>query len=407
MAAAADHARMLTGLLRASHTAAFEQLPALVRRYASAGGFDQARIYVVDLREDTLREITGEGLDAGRGGQELKVDGTLAGRVFQSTAVRSSPGGSGTRYWIPLLDGTERLGVLGLTVPGEPDAAARQAMEDLASVLGLMLVSQRAHSDSYARLTRLEPMSVSAEMQWTLMPPRTYSGHHVTIAAAMEPAYTTAGDAFDYALAGHVAHLAIFDAMGHDTAAGLTANLAMATCRNQRRQGSGLQQVRDGIEGTLIEQFSHDRYATAVLADLDLATGVLTWINCGHLPPILIREGRWITALDRPPTHPLGTDLALPAHVHHEQLQAGDRVIFYTDGITEARDRHGGQFGLDRFVDFIVRQQAAALPVPETLRRLVHAVLDHHDGHLNDDATVLLAEWHGPEKEPARPDALR
>ncbi|MFF8606280.1 PP2C family protein-serine/threonine phosphatase [Streptomyces sp. NPDC015346] len=394
MAAADDYARMLGGLLRASHAAAFEQLPALVRRHASPAGFHQARPFVVDLREDTLREVTGEGIDAGHGGQEMKVDGTLAGRVFQTMTVRSTPSGSGTLYWLPLLDGTERLGVLGLTLDGEPDAEAEQAMEDLASVVGLMLVSQRPHSDSYARLTRLEPLSVSAEMQWTLMPPRTYSGPKVTIAAAMEPAYATAGDAFDYALAGHVAHLAIFDAMGHDTAAGLTANLAMATCRNQRRQGFGLHQARDSIEGTLIEQFAHDRYATAVLADLDLDTGVLSWINCGHLPPILIREGRWITALDRPPTHPLGTELGLPAEVHREQLQTGDRLILYTDGITEARDRHGREFGLDRFVDFIVRQQAAALPVPETLRRLVHAVIDHHAGELNDDATVLLAEWH-------------
>ncbi|WP_225804509.1 PP2C family protein-serine/threonine phosphatase [Streptomyces sp. NK15101] len=395
MAAATEYARMLAGLLRASHMADFEQLPALVRRHASPAGFHQACIYVVDLREDTLREVTGEGVDARLGGRELKVDGTLAGRVFQTLRVRSSQGRTGGQYWLPLLDGTERLGVLGLTLREEPDDEAVQAMEDLASVVGLMLVSQRPRSDSYARLTRLEPMSVSAEMQWTLMPPRTYTGPRITIAAAMEPAYATAGDAFDYALAGHAAHLAIFDAMGHDTAAGLTANLAMATCRNERRQGADLSQARDSIESTLIEQFTHDRYTTAVLADLDLDTGVLSWINCGHLPPILIRAGRWITALDRRPSHPLGTELGLPAEVHREQLQAGDRLILYTDGITEARDRHGREFGLDHFVDFIVRQQAAELRVPETLRRLVRAVLEHHDGRLNDDATVLLAEWHG------------
>ncbi|MFI0990292.1 hypothetical protein [Streptomyces exfoliatus] len=134
-----------------------------------------------------------------------------------------SAGEGSTQYWIPLLDGTERLGVLGLTLHKEPDEEAVQAMDELASVVGLMLVSQRPHSDSYARLTRLEPTSVSAEMQWTLMPPRTYTGPKVTIAAAMEPAHATAGDAFDYAMPGHVARLAIFDAMGHDTAVGLTA----------------------------------------------------------------------------------------------------------------------------------------------------------------------------------------
>lgn len=394
--------RMLTALLRASHLATFEQLPALVAEHASRAGFTSARIYLADLREDMLREVTGEGLDAGLGGQELRVDGTLAGRTFQT--LQPSFGATGGRrlHWLPLLDGTERLGVLAVTTSGDPDAEARQAMGDLASLVGMMLVSSRSHSDSYARLTRLEPMSVSAEMQWTLMPPRTFASPRVTIAAAMEPAYATAGDAFDYALAADIAHLAVFDAMGHDTAAGLTANLAMATCRNQRRQGAGITRARDDIEKVLIEQFTLERYATAILADLDLNTGLLSWINCGHPPPILIRAGRWVTTLERPPSHPLGTALGLPAHVHREQLEPGDRLVLYTDGITEARNRTGSEFGLDRFVEFIVRHQADALPVPETLRRLVRAVLHHHDGRLGDDATVLLCEWHG--HQPAPPE---
>lgn len=81
-------------------------------------------------------------------------------------------------------------------------------------------------------------MSVSAEMQLTLMPPPDVREKRVPIAATMEPAYATAGDAFDYALAGHTAHLAVFDAMGHDASAGLTANLAMATCRNQHAKAT-------------------------------------------------------------------------------------------------------------------------------------------------------------------------
>ncbi|MFF8262596.1 PP2C family protein-serine/threonine phosphatase [Streptomyces virginiae] len=393
---------MLTNLLAASHLATLERLPSLVQHHAALAGLNRARIYVADLREETLREMTGQGLDAAQGGDELQIEGTVAGRVFQSLQILPGSGGDdgGRKYWLPLLDGTERLGVLSVSLTEEPDDESRTAMTAVASLVGLMLVSKRTHSDSYARLTRLQPMSVSAEMQWTLMPPRTFAGPRVTVAAAMEPAYSTAGDAFDYALAGDIVHLAVFDAMGHDTAAGLTANLAMATCRNQRRQGASLTEARDAIESMLLAQFSLDRYATAVLADLDLRSGLLSWINCGHPPPILIRAGRWITALDRPPTHPLGTDLGLPAEIHREQLEPGDRIVLYTDGIIEARDRSGREFGLDRFLQFVIRHQADGFPVPETLRRLVRAVLDHHDGQLGDDATVLLCEWHGHELPP-------
>ncbi|WP_255305897.1 PP2C family protein-serine/threonine phosphatase [Streptomyces sp. Wb2n-11] len=391
-----DSARMLTALLRASHLVTFEQLPALVDRHAAEAGLHRARIFVADLREEVLREVTGEGIDAGLGGQEMRIDATLPGRVFQVMQGLSTSVGGRPQHWLPILDGTERLGVLRVETDAEPDGAGHDSMRDLASLLGLLLVSKRHHSDSYARLTRVSPLSVSAEMQWTLMPPRTFANARVTLAGAMEPAYATAGDAFDYALAGDTAHLAVFDAMGHDTAAGLLANLAMATCRSKRRQGVGLAEAALAIETMLVEQFTLNRYATGILADLDLGTGLLTWINCGHHPPVLVRGGRWTTALDCAPSHPLGTDLGLPVVPCREQLEPGDRLLLYTDGITDARDAHGHEFGRERFVDFIIRRQADGLPVPETLRRLVRAVLDHHDGRLTDDATVLLCEWHGP-----------
>ncbi|MFE6281123.1 PP2C family protein-serine/threonine phosphatase [Streptomyces sp. NPDC057877] len=394
MAAYEDPARVLTALTRASHLSTFEDLPTLVASHATRAGLGRVAIFLADLQQDVLRELTGHGPDAGHGGEELRIDATLAGRAFQRGLGGAVSDGRG-RHWVPVLDGTERLGVLRVdAVPtGGADGKAR---EDLASLLGLLLVSKRAYSDSYARLSRTRPMSPSAEMQWTLMPPQVFSNGRVTIAAVMEPAYETAGDAFDYALAGQTARLALFDAMGHDTAAGLTANLAVATCRSHRRRGASLAETGAAIEAALMEQFHRDRYATGVIADLDLGTGQLSWVNYGHPPPVLIRGGRWTTILKCPPTHPLGTDLGLTHTVCREQLEPGDRLLFHTDGITEARDAKGRLFGLDRFVDFLVRHHADEVSLPETLRRLVHSVLDYHDGVLDDDATVLCCAWHGP-----------
>ncbi|MGK5555702.1 PP2C family protein-serine/threonine phosphatase, partial [Actinomadura kijaniata] len=103
---------------------------------------------------------------------------------------------------------------------------------------------------------------------------------------------------------------------------------------------------------------------------------------------------------------PMGLDMGRPVTLCTEQLQPGDRVLLHTDGITEARDQQGREFGLHRFVEFIIRHNADGFPVPETLRRLIRAVLAHHDGTLQDDATVLFVEWHGPvddETPPPRP----
>ncbi|SHI55720.1 Stage II sporulation protein E (SpoIIE) [Nocardiopsis flavescens] len=387
----AQHASndLMVSLVRAGHLATFEELPALVAKKADAAGLPEARFYLADHQQQVLREVTGEGPDARRGGEELPVDRSAAGHAYiTGVAVRD---GDEPRYWVPILEGAERLGVLHVMWTGDPD---RSAMRDLASLVGLLVIAKRSNSDSYARLIRTEPMSVSAEMQWTLMPPGTFADARVTISAAAEPAYENAGDSFDYAIAGETAHLAIFDAMGHDNTAGLIANLAVGAFRNQRRRGTPLAEIPQGVESTLIQEFVRTRFATAILAEIDLTTGEMEWVNCGHLPPILIR-GEGVRELDCAPTHPLGMDLGLPVNVCRERLEPGDRLLFYTDGIIEARDAEGNQFGVQRFVDFIIHHQVGNQPVPETLRRLVHAVLDYHHDSLNDDATVLFFEWHG------------
>ncbi|WP_405587820.1 PP2C family protein-serine/threonine phosphatase [Streptomyces sp. NBC_01190] len=388
-------ARALTGLLEASHTAPFERLPRLLDTAAKEAGAGGARLFVADLQEEVLREVTGIGLSAGGGGGEYRIEGTLPGRAYQLTEVTAPA--SGGACWVPVRDGTERLGVLHVEPgPGRGDGPDEKVVRALASVAGLLLVSKRANSDSHARLTRTRPMGVPAELQWSMMPPRTFSDRRATVSAFMEPAYQVAGDAFEYALAGDILHLAVFDAMGHDTSAGLTSALAMATCRSHRRAGATIPDASKAIEDTLVGQFGHSRYATGILADLELDTGKFSWVNRGHPLPVLIRGGRWASTLHCPPAGPMGSGFNLPVQQSTEQLEPGDRLLLFTDGITEARDTDGREFGVERFTDFIIRHHADNLPVDETLRRLMHAVMDHHQDRLDDDATVVFCEWHGP-----------
>jgi serine phosphatase RsbU (regulator of sigma subunit) len=393
-----DGERMLSGLLDASHLAVLEDLPALVAEHAAAAGISRTMIYLSDLQGRFLAPLPGQYDEAGQPLGRMGVDATVAGRAYRNVEVVRIPAaeaaehGTSRKMWVPLLDGTNRVGVLGLTTSADDEHAERHAVS-LASLIGLLVVSKRESSDTYARLLRAERMTLSAEVLWNLMPPRTIANDEIVVSAVLEPAYEVGGDAYDYATDGASLHLSIFDAMGHDTEAGLTASVAIGCYRNTRRKGTDLLTVSETIDEAIAEQFSVQRFATGILATLDTRTGALTWINRGHHPPLVIRHGRQVATLETTPSPPMGLRLGATVGPASYQLEPGDRLLFYTDGIIEARSPDNELFGLERFIDFVIRREADGMPAPETLRRLIQTILDHQRGVLQDDATVVLVEW--------------
>jgi hypothetical protein len=387
---------LLGGLLVGASGVSLDGLPDVVSGVGRGVGFGDVRIYLGDVERRRLHLLRGMGTPGSAVGA-VDIEGSDAGRSYQyGVAVQDGEReGGGKAFWVPLFNGIERMGVLWIECVEECASVGDEGWL-LATLVALIIANKRGYSDTYARLNRTQPMNVAAEAQWNLMPPRTYSDSKVTLAATLEPSYQISGDAYDYATAGPMVYLSIFDAMGHDTAAGLTASLAVAAARNARRGGAGISETGEVIEQELSSEFGGVRYVTAILASLDTRSGVLSWCSFGHHPPLILRNGVGLT-LWCSPAFPLGTGLRGPrAKLCRYQLHPGDRVVLYTDGITEARRPHGTEFGLDLFISYLTRYYEDRVTVPETVRRFVHAFLDYHDGRLHDDATVLLCEWPGP-----------
>jgi serine phosphatase RsbU (regulator of sigma subunit) len=402
-------------LLSQSHLIRPDDVTVALAEAARPIGVSEPRVYLADMQQQHLMPLPEDPAQASRGqaaAEPLPIETTTAGLAYRTVTVQHAPVGQdgpedgARRVWVPLADGADLLGVLGLTVAdASEDTLAR--CRALASLAGLMVTAKARYSDTYARVQRSKKMSLQGEMIWALLPPRAFATERVLLSAFLEPAYEAGGDGFDYSMLGDRLHVSVFDALGHNLAAGLLTSVCMASCRSTRRSGDGsLAQIAARADRAILRQFGDYRFVTALLADLDVGTGVLRWVCRGHPAPLLIRGNRTVTEFTRPPELPLGLsivdnpgggagedDVSIEATVHTEQLEPGDRVLFYTDGVTEGHTTGGTPFGVERLGEFVIEHTVAGTPAPEIMRLLNHEINAHQSGSLRDDATVVMVEW--------------
>ncbi|MFP5318497.1 MAG: PP2C family protein-serine/threonine phosphatase [Acidimicrobiia bacterium] len=384
---------MVLQLVRAATDAVPDELAGMIAEEAGRAGLSEIAILLVDLEQSVLTPLDPAPPEL----PPQDIDTTLAGRAYQTEQpVPASAAPDGTVVvWVPLIDGSERLGVLYLRLEAVSDHLVDRLVI-LAGMVAELIVSKTQYGDALVLARRHHPMTLAAEMRWSLLPPLTYSSRRASIACILEPAYQVAGDSFDYAMDGHVLHFAIFDAMGHGLEASRIANLATGAYRMGRRRGLELPAIYQFADEAIADQFGDERFITAQIATLDVLDGTLRWVNAGHPHPLLLRQGRLASELVSDPCLPLGLQ-GVPGQVAHQSLEPGDRLLFFTDGIVEARSPGGERFGQQRLVDFTRRALADQQTLAETVRRLVRSVRLHRDGPLGDDATLLFVEWHPPQ----------
>ena len=367
-------------------------VPAHVRSHAARRGAIDAALLVQDYAEAVLVPVTDEGLGEPATGAEA-IEGTLAGRAFTLQQPVETVVDGSLRLFLPLIDGGERVGVLVLTLPALDDDRQRAAWVEFAAVVTALMVSKGRATDVYFRARRRRDMSLAAEMQWHLLPPLSVVEPRLAVAGVVEPAYDVGGDAFDYAFNQENAHLAVFDAMGHGLEAAVMAAVTVSAYRHSRRGGAAIEDMYTLVDTAFGTQFGGDRFVTGQLANLHLPTGELAFVNAGHPPPLHLRDNRVIGPITGPVNLPIGLG-GPPPEVVTVALQPGDRVLFYTDGVVEAR-RDGTTYGDRRLAVDIEHVLGDDLPLPEIVRRLNGRLTHWRGGVPEDDATLVIAEWRG------------
>ena len=386
----ADDARLgaaLRELLRRGYGMLPEDLPRNIRELGIQHlGAHDVVLYLVDLDQTELRPF-----DPGRTDLPAQsVDTSPAGRAFQEERLVIQVGDDGRRLWIPVLDSAERLGVLAVHDDGELHP---RSWGHYTSLIGELVMGKQQFGDAIAAHRRTGELTVAAEMRWSLLPPLTFTSPKVGISGILQPSRVIAGDAFDYAVTGECAHVALFDAMGHGLEASRMANLAIGTYRNARRAGRDLTEVLSAMDAILDVEFGDARFVTAQVAQLALDSGELHVASAGHPSPILLPAGGGDPeTIHCPPARPAGLGYR-PAGDVVVQLAKGDAVLFHTDGVSEARSPTKEVFGERRMADAVWDRLKLGHRPAEALRRTIHEVLAWQGERVRDDASLVLLSW--------------
>jgi hypothetical protein len=266
---------------------------------------------------------------------------------------------------------------------------------DLAAFAGqaaLALELASGYTDTLHAVRRRKDTQPAAEIQQNLLPPRLARVDRADVAGGVLPGYDVGGDFFDYAANADGLWLVVADATGKGNSAAALSSLAIGALRAARRAGAGLQEAAQLADEAILT-LDMQLYLTAVLGCWDPSSYRLRWVNCGHPSPLVLCADGRVEELDGERTYPLGIrfpERAFP--VLSARVGPGDRLLLYSDGVSERRTADGGRVGengLHAILADLGPGSAAAM-----VRGLQDAVIKASPDALHDDATLLVLAPH-------------
>lgn len=341
-----------------------------------------ARIWLLDVAGVTLTDIQDPA-------SRVPVSGTAAGQA----ALDDSAIAAGDSALIPVSQRGHVLGVL--EVAGADVDALAARMGPVATLLAEDLIGSLLYGDSLERLRRSHELSVSATIQHTLLPLLGYRDETVELTGRLEPAYDVAGDLYDYAVNPEGVHMAMFDAVGHDLRSTTLSTLTAGAYRRARRSGSPLATVAEEIDATVRSFDRKVDFVTGLVGRLELASGRLHLWNSGHLDPVIVRGSRLIALSPSQRCRPFGLG-PLGGAVDTFDVEPGDLIVFYTDGVIEARDRGSSEWGMARLEEALISLSTTERSLDHLAKAILDRVVTHVGRPLSDDAALLLVRPAGP-----------
>ncbi|MFN4216365.1 MAG: SpoIIE family protein phosphatase [Brevinematales bacterium] len=236
-------------------------------------------------------------------------------------------------------------------------------------------------------------LNLAQRIQQSMMPKEFESMHPVKLFGTYLPMEELGGDFYDvYKTENRYLHLIIADVSGHGVPSALIAMMAKAFINYYSENNPDPAFVVSAVNKDLCRQLSDvENYLTLFYAVVDTFTNTLAYVNAGHVTIFLLKQNGEIQKL--PAQTPfLGKfeNLGFPAA--RLSLNAGDKIILYTDGITETRNHEHTLFGEGHFMDILAQNSTLS---PEELTSLILHEIDKFRGNMpyGDDITLLVVEF--------------
>ena len=246
------------------------------------------------------------------------------------------------------------------------------------------------YTDVLDAARRRKETHAAAELQQSLLPPRIARMGAGELAGSVLPSYEVGGDWFDYVENRDGAWLAIADAVGKGATAGALGAIALAALRAARRSDQSLEAAAQTMHEVTYDVGRPEFFVTAIVARWHAVYSTFSWVNCGHPPPLVLRADNTIEQLFTPPGLPLGLmERERRFSRHGRRLEAGERLVLHSDGITARRTKDGmfGLDGIERAVRSATSRSATAIA-----RAIQEAVMAASEDPLQDDAVAIVLD---------------
>ena len=238
----------------------------------------------------------------------------------------------------------------------------------------------------------LQDVQLAAQVQRMFLPVGKPAIAGLEIAGMMQPSKGVGGDYYDYIpIDAHTIQVVIADVAGKGVSAALLMSATAAATRLEAHRDRNMLQQVERLNTEIGAVSDPEQYVTLLVAEIDTHKRIIHYVNCGHNPALLFRaETRTLTRMNSS-CPPIGLSPEEICELASADLMVGDMLVFYTDGVTEAENRLGEEFGTERLSAVV--QRGSSLSAEGLMIDIFNSAAEFcSEVGFNDDVTILVVK---------------